>query len=428
MAVGYATLYGDMVGGFAVLKDVFKTDVFRLSALSQRACRARAHPRDDDRAAAERRAARRSARRPVAAAIRPARPRAGGVRRARSLARRAAGGVRCRDGREGARARRPGRVQAPPGAARREAPAARLRPRLAAPDREALAGCTATPRERRCTTCAGGPARARGHPACTNRLRRRRRSAPPAGRRAGAPDELGQPARARRSRPPRSSSGCVHHRSSNTYSALSCCPRELRAGVKAGTRTRWYCSRWPSHWPPMNGITCRRVQTTGPISGPRQSRLLLELAADRILGRLAGLDPSARRRPQRRPGNSKRTSRIRSSGSITTARAAGRIRSSLTARESCSALNQRNRSSQGTAAFAGEVDGSTKSAVSPSAPLLQAVRRPLAERAPVGLLADECDHAGSKLVGEPSRAARRCPRSRAREGRPSRGSSDRPHS
>jgi len=31
MAVGYATLYGDMVGGFAVLKDVFKTVVYRLS-------------------------------------------------------------------------------------------------------------------------------------------------------------------------------------------------------------------------------------------------------------------------------------------------------------------------------------------------------------------------------------------------------------
>ena len=31
MAVGYATLYGDMVGGFALIKDVFKTDVFRLA-------------------------------------------------------------------------------------------------------------------------------------------------------------------------------------------------------------------------------------------------------------------------------------------------------------------------------------------------------------------------------------------------------------
>jgi NAD+ synthase (glutamine-hydrolysing) len=32
LAVGYATLYGDMVGGFALLKDVFKTDVFRLAS------------------------------------------------------------------------------------------------------------------------------------------------------------------------------------------------------------------------------------------------------------------------------------------------------------------------------------------------------------------------------------------------------------
>lgn len=31
MAVGYATLYGDMAGGFDVLKDVFKTQVFRLA-------------------------------------------------------------------------------------------------------------------------------------------------------------------------------------------------------------------------------------------------------------------------------------------------------------------------------------------------------------------------------------------------------------
>ena len=30
MATGYATLYGDMVGGFSVLKDVFKTLVYQL--------------------------------------------------------------------------------------------------------------------------------------------------------------------------------------------------------------------------------------------------------------------------------------------------------------------------------------------------------------------------------------------------------------
>jgi len=40
LSVGYATLYGDMAGGFALLKDVFKTDVFRLSQhLNQRADR-----------------------------------------------------------------------------------------------------------------------------------------------------------------------------------------------------------------------------------------------------------------------------------------------------------------------------------------------------------------------------------------------------
>ena len=38
LAVGYSTLYGDMVGGFALLKDVFKTDVYRLAEhLNERA-------------------------------------------------------------------------------------------------------------------------------------------------------------------------------------------------------------------------------------------------------------------------------------------------------------------------------------------------------------------------------------------------------
>jgi NAD+ synthase (glutamine-hydrolysing) len=38
LSVGYATLYGDMAGGFALLKDVYKTDVFRLAGyLNQRA-------------------------------------------------------------------------------------------------------------------------------------------------------------------------------------------------------------------------------------------------------------------------------------------------------------------------------------------------------------------------------------------------------
>jgi NAD+ synthase (glutamine-hydrolysing) len=38
LAVGYSTLYGDMVGGFSLLKDVFKSDVFRLARhLNERA-------------------------------------------------------------------------------------------------------------------------------------------------------------------------------------------------------------------------------------------------------------------------------------------------------------------------------------------------------------------------------------------------------
>ena len=38
LSVGYATLYGDMAGGFALLKDVFKTDVWRLARhLNERA-------------------------------------------------------------------------------------------------------------------------------------------------------------------------------------------------------------------------------------------------------------------------------------------------------------------------------------------------------------------------------------------------------
>ena len=37
MSVGYATLYGDMNGGFNPIKDLYKTEVYRLCALAQRA-------------------------------------------------------------------------------------------------------------------------------------------------------------------------------------------------------------------------------------------------------------------------------------------------------------------------------------------------------------------------------------------------------
>ena len=57
MATGYSTLYGDMAGGFAVIKDVPKMLVYALVPRPQRARRSRAHPRGRAREAAERRAA-----------------------------------------------------------------------------------------------------------------------------------------------------------------------------------------------------------------------------------------------------------------------------------------------------------------------------------------------------------------------------------
>ena len=49
----------------------------------------------------------------------------------------------------------------------------------------------------------------------------------------------------------------------------------------------------------MNGMMWSRVQTSRPDLDSGQPRLLLELAPKRLLGGLARLDPSARRRPER---------------------------------------------------------------------------------------------------------------------------------
>ena len=82
MSVGYSTLYGDMAGGFAVIKDVPKTLVYRSPATATRASgRERADPAAHHRPAAERRAAPRPARRGLAAALRGARPDPRGLRR-----------------------------------------------------------------------------------------------------------------------------------------------------------------------------------------------------------------------------------------------------------------------------------------------------------------------------------------------------------
>ncbi len=76
MAVGYATLYGDMAGGFAVLKDVFKTRRLRSRPLAQRQSRrlqrAPADPREHHHQAAVGGTAPGSARYRLAATLRRA--------------------------------------------------------------------------------------------------------------------------------------------------------------------------------------------------------------------------------------------------------------------------------------------------------------------------------------------------------------------
>ena len=79
MSVGYATLYGDMCGGYNVLKDIYKTEVFRAVALAQRRfARRRAgaagprDPRTHHRQAAHRRTARQPDRPGFPAALRHA--------------------------------------------------------------------------------------------------------------------------------------------------------------------------------------------------------------------------------------------------------------------------------------------------------------------------------------------------------------------
>ena len=142
LAVGYSTLYGDMVGGFALLKDVFKTDVFRLAEhLNERAGRELIPRSTIERApSAELRDDQRDADSippydeldPVLEAyVEEDRSREELLARVRSRRRRASG-----------RARRPRRVQAPPGAARREAAPEGVRPRPAHADHEPLEGLT----------------------------------------------------------------------------------------------------------------------------------------------------------------------------------------------------------------------------------------------------------------------------------------------
>ena len=142
LSVGYSTLYGDLAGGFALLKDVYKTDVFRLSRrLNERAGRElipesasssrapSAELRDDQRDEDSL---------PPYAKLDPVLE--AYVELDRSRDELSEDGFEPRGRRARDRDDRPRRVQAPPGPAGREAPPEGVRPRPADADHEPLAG------------------------------------------------------------------------------------------------------------------------------------------------------------------------------------------------------------------------------------------------------------------------------------------------
>ena len=121
LSVGYATLYGDMAGGFAVLKDIPKTLVYRLCHYFNRLGRADGDPPAGVRQGPYRRTAAEPAGRGRSAALRHPRPdhrglRGGGPQPAGDRR----PGLRPGGGRPGDPHGRPQRVQTPPGAARRQ--------------------------------------------------------------------------------------------------------------------------------------------------------------------------------------------------------------------------------------------------------------------------------------------------------------------
>ena len=142
LAVGYSTLYGDMVGGFSLLKDVFKTDVFRLAThLNTRAGRELVPASTIARApSAELRADQRDADSiPPYDVLDPVLEAYVELDRSREELLET---FDREDRGAGAGTGGPSRVQAPAGASRREAPAEGVRPGPAHADHESLEGLT----------------------------------------------------------------------------------------------------------------------------------------------------------------------------------------------------------------------------------------------------------------------------------------------
>ena len=173
--------------------------------------------------------------------------------------------------------------------------------------------------------------------------------------------QLGEPPRreaAPRSRP---TPAGVHHFSPVTYSAASCSGVKRGTGSKRCVRTSTYRSTCPSQLPSRNGITCSRVQIHGPSStssSPASSASSRTIACSCVS---PGSSPP--------PGvaHTTRARELEADEQDPVVRVEHDRPSGLPEPHSDSrnARNQRSRSAHGTAAFAGEVEGSTQSAVSP---------------------------------------------------------------
>ena len=137
MAVGYATLYGDMAGGFAPLKDCTKTLVYQLAALPQRHrarnSGARDQPRPDRGAAPDQKDSDSLPPYDMLDAILEA-----FIEKDYSVGQITALGFDTADRRSRAADGEARRVQAPPGAAGRARQQSRVRPRLALSDHVGL--------------------------------------------------------------------------------------------------------------------------------------------------------------------------------------------------------------------------------------------------------------------------------------------------
>ncbi len=141
MAVGYATLYGDMAGGYAVLKDVPKTLVYELVRVPQRISPAATSSRGRSstsrpRPSCARTSATTRAFRPTRSWTRSSRATWSGTSPSRTSSRLASTRRRC----AGDRPRRPRRVQAAPGPARAAGDEPRVRQGPADADHEPVPG------------------------------------------------------------------------------------------------------------------------------------------------------------------------------------------------------------------------------------------------------------------------------------------------